>query len=65
MELVGTEVILGMDWLSSLGKIEADFQELNLKWGHDEKRLELRGDPLLCGAQACWKSTLKLLKKDV
>ena len=28
MELGGMEVVLGMDWLSSLEKIEADFQEM-------------------------------------
>ena len=32
MELGGRKVVLGMDWLSSLGKIEADFKEVRLKW---------------------------------
>ena len=50
MELGGTEVILGMDWLSSLGKIEADFQEMTLKWKVDGKALGISGDPTLCHA---------------
>ena len=62
--LGGTEVILGMDWLSSLGKIEADFYEMSLKWRKDGEQYEIRGDPTLCHAQTSWKSALKMLKED-
>ena len=50
MELRGTEVILGMDWLSSLGKIKADFQEVSLRWHKDGKEYEIWGDLALCHA---------------
>ena len=50
MELRGTEVILGMDWLSSLGKIEVDFHEMTLKWKADGKVWEIIGDPAICHA---------------
>src|ERR1044072_2000244 len=30
--LGGTEVVLGMDWLASLGDIEANFKNLEIKW---------------------------------
>ncbi|PNY05566.1 retrotransposon-related protein [Trifolium pratense] len=32
MELGGIEMVLGMDWLASLGNIEANFKKLILKW---------------------------------
>ena len=41
IELGGTKVILGMGWLSSLGKIEANFKELHLKWMRKGKFCEL------------------------
>ena len=50
MELGGTEVILGIDWLFNLGKIEADFQEMTLKWKADGKVWEIIGDLALCHA---------------
>ena len=59
-----TEVILGMDWLSSLRKIEVDFHELCFKWHANGKAWEILGDLALCHAQALWKSTLKVLKED-
>ena len=64
MELGGMEVILGMDWLSSLEKIEVDFHELSLKWYANGKAWEILGDLALCHAQASWKSTLKVVKED-
>jgi hypothetical protein len=35
MELSGSEMVLGMDWLADLGNVEANFGELSLKW-HDQ-----------------------------
>lgn len=32
MTLAGTELVLGMDWLASLGDIKANFQNLVIKW---------------------------------
>ena len=57
-------MILGMDWLSSLGKIEADFKKLQLKWRKKGRLCELQGDPSLSKASASWKSTLKMLSKE-
>lgn len=34
LKLGGTEVVLGVDWLQSLNKIKADFQEMSFfSWG--------------------------------
>ena len=64
MEMGGSEVVLGMDWLSSLGKIQADFKEMTLQWKEGGKLWEIMGDPSLCKARASWKATLQVLKED-
>ena len=52
MELGGLEMVLGMDWLVSLGKIEVDFQEMYLQWKAQGKEWRIQGDPALCHTQA-------------
>ena len=64
MELGGSEVVLSIDWLASLGKIMADFQELYLQWRADGRDWKIYGDPPLCHSQASWKTTFKMLKDD-
>ena len=41
------EVVLGLDWLASLGKVEANFEALTLSWTAGGRRLEVHGDPTL------------------
>lgn len=55
-------MVLGMDWLASLGNIEANFRNLVLKWG--EQGEELRGDPALCKEKASWKAIFKALQDE-
>lgn len=38
LELGGTDLVLGMDWLESLGDIKANFRTLSLKWEKKGKR---------------------------
>ena len=64
LELGSTEIVLGVEWLRSLGKIEADFQEMSFSWGKGEDRKDLWGDPILCRIQSSWKTTLKALKES-
>ena len=52
LELGGVHVVLGMDWLVSLGKIEVDFQEMYLQWKAQGKEWRIQGDPALCHTQA-------------
>ena len=63
-ELGGTEVVLGVNWLQSLGKIEANFQEMSFSWGRGEDKKRLWGDPTLCRVQSSWKAMLKTLKES-
>ncbi|XP_058755088.1 uncharacterized protein LOC131628242 [Vicia villosa] len=64
MELGGTELVLGMDWLASLGKIEANFGELSLKWEKEGLAYEIKGDSALCVRQSNWKAMLRNLRDE-
>ncbi|MCH87042.1 hypothetical protein A2U01_0007907 [Trifolium medium] len=64
MELGGSEMVLGMDWLSCLGNIEANFGQLCLKWEYGGKKFMIQGDPALCTRQASWKAVLKVLANE-
>lgn len=64
MDLGGTEVVLGMDWLASLGDIKANFKNLIIRWRQGGNQLELKRDPSLCKTQASWKSMVKNLLNE-
>lgn len=64
MELGGTEVVLGMDWLASLGDIEANFRSLIIKWGQGKDRVILKDEPSLCKGTASLKTMLKFLQNE-
>lgn len=64
MELGGSDMVLGMDWLASLGNIEANFGELCLKWEWKGQVYKIQGDPALCTRQASWKSITKVLNDE-
>ena len=64
MELGGTDVILGVDWLASLGDIKANFQKMTISWKVKERPQGITGDPSLCRAKSSWKATLKALRDD-
>lgn len=64
MDLGGTDMVLGMDWLASLGDIEANFRNLVLKWGTGADRIILRGDPALCKGTVSLKTIIKALQNE-
>ena len=59
--LGGTYMVLGMDWLASLGDVEANFKNLTLKWEEGGHKRMLLGEPSLSKNQASWKSMVKAL----
>lgn len=61
MELGGSEMVLGMDWLASLGNIEANFGNLCLRWEAEGKKYSIQGDPTMCNRQSSWKAMMKAL----
>ncbi|CAJ2662268.1 unnamed protein product [Trifolium pratense] len=64
MELSGSEMVLGMDWLASLGNIEANFGDLCLKCEVDGQKYTIQGDPAMCNSQATWKAMIKALSNE-
>jgi hypothetical protein len=64
MELSGSEMVLGMDWLASLGNIEANFGNLCLKCEVDGQKYTIQGDPAMCNSQATWKAVIKALSNE-
>jgi hypothetical protein len=59
MELSGSEVVLGMYWLASLGNIEANFGNLCLKWELQGNIYSIQGDPSLSNGQVNWRTHYK------
>lgn len=47
MELGGTELVLGLDWLASLRNIEANFRNLCFKWSDGGQKHVIESDPSL------------------
>ncbi|CAJ2679805.1 unnamed protein product [Trifolium pratense] len=64
MELGGSEMVLGMDWLASLGNIEANFGNLCLKWEVQGNKYMIQGDPSMCSSQVNCRTLLKAISKE-
>lgn len=50
LELGGVDVVLGIQWLHSLGVMEVDWRNLTLIFYHNEQKIVIRGDPSLTKA---------------
>lgn len=44
LSLCGADMVLGVQWLKSLGPMLTDYTELTMKFIHDGRIIELRGD---------------------
>lgn len=60
--LGGVDVVLGMEWLASLGEIRANFEQLTLALKIDGKKIILKGEPELSKKYASFNSILKALQ---
>jgi len=60
----GVDVVLGVQWLQSLGMIAFNFQELFLIFFQVGKKIELRGIAGIPGKIIISNGMTKLLKKD-
>ncbi|WVZ15409.1 hypothetical protein V8G54_012975 [Vigna mungo] len=63
-ELVGVDVILGYEWLKSLGKFSADLGKHLLEIQGDGTIIEVRGDPVLSRTVASLKAVMKELRNE-
>lgn len=64
MTLAGTELVLGMDWLASLGDIKANFQDMFIKWEGGGQKFKIRGERSLSKQQVSLKSMRKALLSE-
>ena len=60
----GADVVLGVQWLQSLGTIAFNFQELFIKFSTEGKEVELRGIEGKTGKIISSNSMTNLLKKE-
>lgn len=64
-ELGGVDVVLGYEWLESLGKIKVDFKE-HVIWAKiNGEKVKIRGDPTLSRTVASLKVIMKEIDKEV
>eukprot|EP00256_Glycine_max_P042597 XP_006593215.1 uncharacterized protein LOC102668698 [Glycine max] len=63
-EMTGVDVVLGMEWLASLGEIRANFRELTLKIPTTEGSFTLKGEPAMARSAASLRSIAKVLQNE-
>ncbi|KZV13833.1 hypothetical protein F511_44977 [Dorcoceras hygrometricum] len=56
----GVDVILGVDWLRTLGEVRLDWNKMRMKFKQGGRDIELRGDPTLQRSMVSLKSIHKL-----
>lgn len=63
-ELGGSDVILGIKWLQTLGDMTVNWLELRMQFWLDHRLVTLRGDPSLSKSMASCKTLQKLLQQE-
>ena len=64
LSLGSTYVILGMQWLGTLGTMEVNWQQLIMKFKMGETLMILKGDPSLCKSGVSLKVIMKELQQQ-
>lgn len=55
---------MGIQWLTTFGNTTWNFKDLLIKFNHQERAVELKGDMNMNIKQVCGKQLNKLLVKD-
>ncbi|KZV50196.1 hypothetical protein F511_26056 [Dorcoceras hygrometricum] len=63
-ELGGVDVILGVDWLRTLGEVMLDWNKMRMRFKEGERVIELKGDPTLQRAVVSLKSLYKITEVE-
>lgn len=53
------DVILGMQWLHSLGVTEVDWRNLAMTFQYEGRKVMIKGDPSLTKTRVSWKTMMK------
>jgi hypothetical protein len=64
IQMGGVDVVLGVQWLQSLGTMALNFQELFMRFSSEGKEIELRGIQGKPSKVISSNNMTKLLKKD-
>jgi hypothetical protein len=64
IQMGGADIVLGVQWLQSLGTLAFDFQNLFMIFSSDGKEIELRGIQGKPYKVIIYNSMTKLLKRD-
>ena len=64
LELGSSDLILGVQWLGSLGTTSTNWQTLTMKFKVGGKAVTIRGDPTLHRAKVSLKSMMRTLKQE-
>ncbi|KZV34979.1 peroxidase 64 [Dorcoceras hygrometricum] len=59
-ELGGVDVILGIEWLRTLGKVLVDWNKMDMRFQSEGNTIELKGDPTLQRTMLSFKSLCKV-----
>ncbi|KAF1882979.1 hypothetical protein Lal_00003161 [Lupinus albus] len=62
--LKGIDVVLGLEWLASLGEVKADFGKLELTLRKGGTEYKLQGDPALTKTQLSLGAFMQVLKEE-
>ena len=62
LELGGVDIVLGMQWLYSLGMTEVDWKNLSMTFLHHGKKVVIKGDPSLTKSTVSLKNMIKTWK---
>lgn len=64
MELGSSDLILGVQWLDSLGGMHVNWQSLTMKFKLGDSYVTLQGEPGLCKSLVSLKSMLKVIRSE-
>ncbi|TYK28637.1 ty3-gypsy retroelement transposase [Cucumis melo var. makuwa] len=64
LELGGVDVILGMQWLHSLGVTKVESRNLVMTFQHEGKKVEIKGHPSLTKARVNLKNMMETWEAD-
>ncbi|KAF7838717.1 Retrovirus-related Pol polyprotein from transposon 17.6 [Senna tora] len=57
------DVILGIEWLESLGEVNVNWRLLTMRYRNNEKEITLKGDASLARTEVAFKTVMKSIRK--
>jgi hypothetical protein len=64
LSIEGADVVLGIEWLRTLGPIVADFAVPTMSFSHNKAQISLKGDPLTLPTPSTYTQFCHLIQTD-